>query len=47
MAERYWAKTITQMLYPRMTEKKLAIFLSVTLDLRLSISLWILVTGDW
>ncbi len=43
IAERYCAITIIQMLYPLITEKRLAIFLSVTLDLRVSISL--LVSG--
>jgi hypothetical protein len=45
IAERYCAKTITQMLYPLITEKRLAIFFSVTLDLRVSISLLVLGYG--
>ena len=45
MAERYCANAITQILYPLITEKKLRIFFKNILDLRVSISLLVLVYG--
>lgn len=46
IAERYCANATTQILYPLITEKKLAIFLSVNLDLRVSISFRLKVMGE-